>query len=74
MGYQLYMVMLCGVVAEVALGVTPNAQTPAFPVVAEVPDAANASVSAGSWGGRPGVHARQLLVPTAPLQLVQAGA
>ena len=51
MGYQLYSVMLCGVVVELAaVGVRPNAQSPAVPTVD------NARVSAASSGGLPQVH------------------
>src|SRR5580700_4365931 len=75
MGYQLYWVRLCGVaddggLATVAVGVRPNAHSPAVPVI----PAAAAAMSVATSGTTP-VHAVQRRVgPGRPVHALQVGA
>src|SRR5271157_2438598 len=62
MGYQLYWVMLCVVVAA---EVSPNSQNPAV---------ANAGVSAATSGGTPGVHVAQTVTLPTVVVVLQTGA
>src|ERR1700732_527437 len=74
MGYQLYWVRLCGVaddagVATGAVGVRPNAHSPAVPVI----PAAAAAMSVATSGTTP-VHAVQRVAAPVPVVALQVGA
>src|SRR3981189_1472785 len=74
MGYQLYWVRLCGVaddggVATGAVGVRPNAHSPAVPVI----PAPAAAISVATSGTKP-VHAVQRRVAPEPVVALQVGA